>query len=72
VHGAWQREVSTKRSGTSFRLATRGMRQAISGVELDYDEDSTQLWIGVLRRCFVGGPITSVACIGITRGHLRL
>jgi len=38
------------------------------GAKLDREEDSTQLWIEVLMRCFVGGPITSATCIGITRG----
>jgi len=48
------------------------MCQAVLGVELDYDEDSTHLWMEVLRRCFAGGPVTSVACIGVTRDHSRL
>jgi len=26
----------------------------------------------VLMRCFVGGPVMSVTCIGITHGHSRL
>jgi len=40
--------------------------------ELDCEGDSTQLWMEVLMRFFVGVPITSVICIGehvATRGY---
>jgi len=30
------------------------------------------LWMKVMMRCFVGGPVTSVTYIGVTRGHSRL
>ena len=39
---------------------------------MDYARDSTQLWMEVLMRCFVGGPIMSVTCIGVIHGHSRL
>ncbi|QCD87071.1 hypothetical protein DEO72_LG3g1602 [Vigna unguiculata] len=48
----------------NFRLAMCVKHQVVSGAELDCVKDSTQLWMEVLRRCFAGGLITSVACIG--------
>ena len=63
VHGAWWREVSARRSGTRQSQATCVMRQAVWGVELDYEDNSTRLgW----RSGW------SVTCIGVKRGHSRL
>jgi len=38
----WEKH-NAKRFGTNFRLATRVMRQAVLGGELDCEEYSTQL-----------------------------
>jgi len=60
----WRREETAKWSGTNFRLITRVIRQAISGAELDREEDSTQLWMEVLMRCFVGAQLRVQLVLG--------
>jgi len=73
--GTYSRVPKTNKlpvTGTNFRQAMQTRCQVVPGAELDCEEDSTQLWIEVLMRHFVGGPILSVTCIGVTRGHSRL
>jgi len=72
VYGAWQRVGSARRSGFSSCRAMRGRRQTVPGAKMDCEEDSTQLWMEVLRQCFFGGSVMSVTYIGLTRGHSRL
>ena len=62
----------TRWPGVQVRLAMYVKRQAVSGAKLDCVEGSIQLWMEVLRQCFVGGPVTSITCIGVTLGHLML
>jgi len=54
---AQRRVGSIRQSGTSFCQAIRARRHAVLGVELGNEEDSTRLWMKVLRRCFVGGQL---------------
>ena len=61
MHGAWLREETARWFETRQHQATRVMHQAILDVELDRVEDSTQLWMEVLMRYFVGGPITNAS-----------
>jgi len=69
---AWQRGDAARRFGARFFPTKQWKRQAVPGADVDCMGDSTQLWMEVLMQCFVGGLVTSVTCIGVTRGHSRL
>jgi len=51
-----------------FRLVTREVRQAILGSELNRKEDFYTTLDGGHDAMLCWGPITSVTCIGATRG----